>query len=57
MTTTVGSPDTVMLFPKTVCFAWQEGKERYKAVLFSTPLLSLNADQILTHLTYVTVAI
>lgn len=57
MTITVGSPDTVMLFPKTVCFAWQEGKERYKAVLFSTPLLSLNADQILTHLTYVTVAI
>lgn len=47
-------PDIVVLFPKTVCFAWQEGKESYKAVLFLTPLLSLNADQILTHLIYVT---
>lgn len=46
MTTAVGRPDTVMLFPKTVCFVWQEGKERYEAALFSTPPLSLNADQI-----------
>lgn len=54
MMTTVGSPDIVMIFPNTVCFTWQEGKERYKAVLFSTLLLSLNAEQILTHSTYAT---